>query len=94
MSGRLGSIYAGMCSELEPEQNVHQPTESWNASVDTRVNQQRYRSDSDSSTGSDPISPMYVQSPTYSIPQWHWPESKRVEAISPISEPLKPTKTI
>lgn len=93
MSNRLGSIYAGMCHELEPEKDERMPVESWNASIDPRVQQQRYRSDSDLSVTSTTSMP--VRSPVFDVPRWTWPENDNSAiVVTPISEPLKPISKV
>ena len=87
LSGINGSIYSQMCQQLEPEKDNGLPAESWNASVDPMSQRSRYRSDSELST----VSKQSLESPTFDVPKWSWPEIHR--AVTPtrrISEPLKP----
>ena len=89
MSSRLGSIYAGMCQELEPEDNQSLPVETWNASHEAEAQRQRYRSDSNISVTSTVATP--VQSAGFEVPKWTWPQSEKLPSgHRRISEPLRP----
>ncbi|KAK5942237.1 hypothetical protein PMZ80_004800 [Knufia obscura] len=92
LSGRMGSIYTGMCSELEPERPHGVAAEAWNASVEPQVQQQRYRSDSDSSAITTETDA--AKSPVFNVPKWTWPERKASSgSLTPVSEPLKPSSS-